>query len=263
MKDSFTVFPLSIIRTKHPNIMKKRVFYLLILSSPVWLGNSILFAQHAEEILSKAIQYHDPQGNWDNFSGKMLHITVFGSGYVVHETIELDRTKDYYCSTAKQEFGTVVRGLDGGEPFFTVNGQAPESEEIINNWSLNKEGVKMFKQQHSCHFGLLMQLKEAGMVLSEQVNKAEFDGRNCYTLTFNGEADQVIDPFYQGERVLYIDAQTYSLRGCHMKHPQFSPATYYFSREIEIDGIKVPHTRVFVREHDGYRFTSTNMTLEP
>lgn len=221
----------------------------------------LIQGQNAQEILQKAINYHDPNQNWDEFNGKMRHVTIFSNGYVVNEIIELDRTRNYYCSTANQDIGKIVRGMDGEKPFFSFNDDPPESEELIQNWSLTNDGVAMFKEQHTCHFGLLMHLQNAGMQPSEEVENLEFDGRACYALKFTGESEQVINDFYLGNRILYIDCNSFELRGVSGKVGDFAPFRYYFSNYIEIDGIKVPHSRVFVRE-DGYSFTSVNMPFQ-
>ncbi len=238
----------------------RKHFYLILLASLSFPAVT-LHGQHAQNILKKAIAFHDPSGKWEHFNGKMQHVTIFNRGYIVNETIELDRTRDYYCSTASQEFGKIVRGMDGDRVFFSVNDNAPESEEVIENWSLTEEGIAFFKEQHTCHFGLLMHLPSTGMVLAEQAESVEFDGRPCYALKFTGEPDQVTHPFYSGYRILYIDKNNFELRGVHGKVGDYDPYTYYFSRFIEVDGIKVPHSRVFIRE-DGYRFTSVNMLVE-
>ena len=216
-----------------------------------------LHGQKALDILQKAIAYHDPHGNWDNFNGKMQHLTIFSMGYIVKETIELDRSRDYYCSTASQDFGKVIRGMDGDKIFFSVNDKAPESEEVIQNWSLTADGIAFFKEQHTCHFGLLMHILKTGMVLAEEAETVEFDGRTCYALKFTGKTDQVIHPYYTGYRTLYIDKYNFELRGVQGKVGDYDPYSYYFSSYIEVDGIKVPHSRVFIRD-DGYSFTSVN-----
>jgi hypothetical protein len=238
-----------------------RNLFHLALFLTLGFSSACLQGQNARDILQKAIAFHDPDGNWEHFKGKMQHVTVFGHGYIVNETVELDRPRDYYRSTATQDFGKVVRGMDEEKPFFSVNGKAPESEELIQNWSLTSEGVAFFKEQHTCHFGLLMHLQKTGMTLSEKADTEEFDGRTCYALKFTGDADQVSHSYFTGFRILYVDKQTYELRGVYGKVGDYVPYHYYFSGVIEIHGIKVPHSRVFVRE-DGYRFTSINMPAE-
>ncbi len=238
--------------------MRKSIFIILCLTI---ISGLSLHGQKAQDILQKAIAYHDPQGNWDNFSGKMQHVTIFSWGYIVNETLELDRSRDYYCSTVSQDFGKIVRGMEGKKAFFSVNDKAPESEEMIQNWSLTEDGIAFNREQHTCHFGLLMHIRTTGMVLAEEVEIVQFDGRTCYALKFTGETDQVIHPFYQGYRTLYIDKINFELRGVQGKVRDYDPYSYYFSNYIEVDGIKVPHSRVFIR-NDGYRFTSVNMPIE-
>lgn len=238
--------------------MKKSISIILGLSFIFGLS---LHGQKAQDILQKAIAYHDPHGNWDNFKGKMQHVTIFSWGNIVNETIELDRSRDYYCSTASQDFGKVVRGMDGDKVFFSVNDKAPESEEIIESWSLTQDGIASFKEQHTCHFGQLMHLQETGMDLAEDAETVEFDGRTCYALKFTGESDQVTHPAYSGYRTLYIDKNSFEMRGVQGKIRDYTPYSYYFSNFIEVDGIKVPHSRVFIRD-DGFRFTSVNMPVE-
>ena len=214
----------------------------------------------SQDIWEKSISYHDPAGIWDSYKGKMLEVTVFANNNVVEETIEINKPEDYYLSTVFRDTRTIKRGMDKGKYFFSLNDDPNVPENIRNNWGLSESGIARYKQSHTCHFGMLMHLKSTGMKIQENVNVVDFEGRNCYELTFIGIPDQVINELYSGKWFLYIDTKSYSLRGVKREFNDY-PAMYTVnSEEIEINGIKIPHIQtVYYFENNKLRCSSINM----
>ncbi len=195
----------------------------------------------AEEILEKSIQYHDPTGVWDTYKGKMHHVTVLGQNYVVTETIEFDKANDYYLSTAYQNFGTIKRGINKGQHFFSLDDDTIISQQIKDNWGLSSSGINWYKNQHLGHFGMPMLLKTAGMTVAKKAEIVKFDGRDCYALTFTGVPEKVIDPIFENTSILYIDPSTFCLRGYNWMIDENTKFTAVLSGEISINGLKIPH----------------------
>jgi len=208
-----------------------------------------------KEILEKTIKYHDPQGVWDNYKGKLFEVTVFTSNYVVKETIEIDRPNDFYLSTCFQEFGTLKRGIDKGKNIFSLNDKPDIPENIKKNWGISDDGIKQFREQHYGHFGLPMVIKNSGMTIQDDVKIVDFDGRRCYAVTFIGNPDLIINSFYSGEHTLYVDMNNFSMRGMRYK---FDAIDRYvvFAGEVEINGIKIVHVKCAF-DKDGNQLSSS------
>lgn len=193
----------------------------------------------------------------------MQEVTVFPSNYVVKETIKINKPDDYYLSTAFQEFGTIKRGMDKGKHFFSLNDDPNVSEEIRNSWGLSEIGLANFKEWHTNLFGLPMHLKSSGMKVQENVNIIDFENRKCYELIFVGMPDIASNKNYVGKLILYVDTKTFSMGGTRWEISG-QPAFYVvYSKEIEINGIKIPHVMIcYNAENDTHRFTSINYPLE-
>lgn len=195
-----------------------------------------------KEVLERTIKYHDPNGLWDNFKGKLFEVTVFANNYVVKETIEIDKPNDFYLSTCFQDFGTLKRGIDKGKNIFSLNGKPDIPEDIKENWGISDDGIKQSREQHYGHFGLPMVYKKSGMTIQDGVKVVDFDGRKCYAVTFIGKPDLIINSFYTGEQILYIDMNNFSMRGLRWKMPE-TEGVQIFAGEVDINGIKIVHVK--------------------
>jgi hypothetical protein len=102
-----------------------------------------------------------------------------------------------------------------------------------------------------------MELKYSGMTLDDHAELIEYDGRECYALTFIGLPENVKHSYYAGKWILYVDAVNYAMRGIRWE-PTEKPARYsIFSGEIIINGVKIPHTKAaFKSEDNSHSWTS-------
>ena len=213
-----------------------------------------------KEILDKTIKYHDPNGLWDTYKGKLFEVTVFANNYVVKETIEIDKPNDFYLSTCFQEFGTLKRGIDKGQNIFSLNDKQDIPEGIKKNWGISDEGIKYFRELHHSHFGLPMVYKKSGMIIQDEVKIVDFDGRRCYALTFIGKPDSIINPIYEGEHILYIDMNNFSMRGIRWIVNEIDRYAI-FAGEVEINGIKIVHVKCAFDKNGNQLSSSTNVPI--
>jgi hypothetical protein len=215
---------------------------------------------NGKEILERTIRYHDANGLWDNYKGKLFEVTVFPNNYVVKETIEIDRPNDFYLSTCFQDFGTLKRGINKGKNIFSLNDKPDIPEIIKENWGISDDGIKRFREGHYVNFGLPMVYKKSGMTIQDEVKITDFDGRKCYAVTFIGKPDLIVNPYYSGEHILYVDMNNFSMRGMRWI---FGDIDYYviFAGEIEINGIKIVHAKCVFDKNGNQIFTSTNFPI--
>ncbi len=213
-----------------------------------------------KEILEKTIKYHDPNGLWDNYKGKLLEVTVFASNYVVKETIEIDKPNDFYLSTCFQDFGTLKRGIDKGKNVFSLDDKPDIPENIKENWGISDDGIKQYREQHYGHFGLPMVYKESGMTIQDDVEIVDFDGRRCYAVTFIGKPDLIINRYYTGEQILYIDMKDFSMRGLRWKMPEME-GVQIFAGEVEINGIRIVHAKCAFDKDGNLLGSSINLPI--
>ena len=224
-------------------------------------GDEIPFT--AEEIHEKCIRYHDPTGVWDTYKGKMHHVTVLGQNYVVTETIEFDKPNDYYLSTTYQNFGTIKRGINKGQHFFSLYNDTIVSQQIKDNWGLSREGISWFKNQHLGHFGMPMLLKTSGMTVARKTEIVKFDGRDCYALTFTGIPEKVIDPIFENTLTLYIDPASFCMRGYNWIINENAKFTAVLSGEIAVNGLKIPHIICLYNAKGEHGSSSINTVIPP
>jgi hypothetical protein len=215
--------------------------FLVSLTSKNSQCQAQLFKKRGQDIWERTIAYHDPYNKWNSYTGILQEITVFANNHYVQETIEINKPDDYYLSTVFQSFGIIKRGMDKGKYFFSLNGNQDVPAAIKNDFGLSEAGIIGFREQHMGHFGLPMHLKSSGMKVQRKAKVVDFEGRKCFELSFIGTPETVINKYYEGKLILYIDTKFYSMRGLKWE-PARKPAYYVvFSKEIEINGVRIPH----------------------
>jgi hypothetical protein len=153
----------------------------------------------------------------------------------------------------------VIGVIKNEECFHSVNGNKP-SDEDIKKFNLSCENTKEYKEHHTCHIGLPMELKLAGVQVQDEVEKVEFQGNDHLALRLDGYVDKVKHPYYAGSWTLYVDPNTYAMKGMDFKSPDWN--VYFIAHgEIEVNGIKMPMIKnYFNSKDDSHRFTD-NFTL--
>jgi hypothetical protein len=219
----------------------KKVVFLFLLPGLLCLF-SISMAQTdvsltAAEILEKSIKFHDPEGKWNQFSGKLkLNVCFQNTGNTYGtEIIEIDVARDFYQWTRLINGFKVVKGIEDGRIFYSVNGNSNPSPEERKAFSINENNISMMKEHHYWHFGKFNHLKNIGATLQPQVTKAVFIDKPCYQLTFTGENLKVNHPYFKQKNIFWIDPVTFAIVG-------WIYDTGYGRMEgtININGLKVP-----------------------
>jgi|GEM_PF-345480 len=214
------------------------------------LTNSISNAQNkipysAEQILEKCIQFHDPDGKWENYSGALKLINSCPGGFTAGtEIIEINVPEDYYKDTWIKGNITIVKEVKDGKIRVTFNGESATDEQI-KDFGLNDENVRGAKTWHYYHFGHLMHFKNTGSILQEKVTEENFRGTPCYVITFIGDEKNVSYPFWAGKWQFKINKESFALCGVYTNALMPEGWTDVFEGVLEINGIKIPRVRTY------------------
>ena len=126
----------------------------------------------SEEILSKSIAYHDPEGDWSSLKANFYFEESRPDGSVRNTSMSIDNNLSY----------------------FTLNRGDEQIYEVKENNCEKAEGGDcsrglMLRNYYTYLWGLPMKLRDPGTDLSEIVGTKEIDGISCYVLEVVYEKD--------------------------------------------------------------------------
>ncbi len=226
----------------------KSIFIFFIL-----LINISAFAQlqdslTGQDLLKKCINFHDPQGKWENFKGK-LHLVHPKDKDTTTSQVSIDLVNDYFNFSSTKENNKVVEQLvDKGVGYYKVNGKKNKaSEELIKKYYLGEGQSKFWKNFFVYLYGLPMKLQDKGAILQEKVYKERFNGKQYLVLKVNYSPEVGKEVWY-----FYIDPETYALEAYQFYHNQEDNDGEYILLEglEEYNGMKIPKTRTWFMNKD-------------
>ena len=229
--------------------MKRCYFVLLLLG---FLSVFPVDAQSisAEEVLQKAIDFHDPNGNWENLN------TSFK---VVMETPERpERTSIIGVDFPQQQFTLDVNQNGNSYSYIiakdsceiTLNGSEDFSDEEAEEFRLNCERGNTMKDYYTYLYGLPMKLNDPGTHLDPNVYHRTFKGKKYLVLKITYDAEVGKDTWY-----FYFDPTTYAMEVYQFYHDESKNDGEYILLDgiEEINGIKMPKTRAwYLNKGDKY-----------
>ncbi|CAM1345504.1 DUF6503 family protein [Tenacibaculum amylolyticum] len=83
-----------------------------------------------KELLDKAIQYHDPNGNWAAFNGKLVVTMTIPDKPERVSTIHINLPNEFFSVAAKRGDNTTEYIIDKGDCTIAFNGLKNPSEAI-------------------------------------------------------------------------------------------------------------------------------------
>ncbi len=201
-----------------------------------------------QELLQKCINFHDPQGKWDNFRGK-LHLVHPKEKDTTTSEVSINLVDDYFNYTATQEGDKVVQQIvDKGVGYYKVNGKKNKaSKELIKKYYLGEGQSNFWRNFFMYLYGLPMKLQDKGGIIHEKVYKERFNGEQYLVLKVNYSPDVGKEVWY-----FYIDPDTYALEAYQFYHNQEdNDGEYILLEGVEVyDGIKIPKTRIWFMNKD-------------
>ena len=215
---------------------------------------SFLFSIHAfsqqltgQQLLEKAIKFHDPNGNWDSFKGAFFVSMKTPKKPNRNSEIAIDLPRQRFSVKATSGKNTSEYHIDKDSIQIVFNGTKNPSEEILNKNKLSVARAKMYQDYYTYLYGLPMKLKDPGTIIHEQVNLDKFMGVEMLVLKVTYAKEVGKDTWY-----FYFDVDTYKMEAYQFFHDESkNDGEYILLDGLEtINGIKMPKKRAWYMNKD-------------
>ena len=223
--------------------MKNLILFFTILFS-TYLYCQVLTGN---ELLEKAIQYHDPNGNWPAFNNELFitmeipekpnrdsHIVINLPSQVFSvKSIVEDKITDYI--------------IDKDSVSIIFNGKSNLSKAILKENGLSESRAKLFQNYYTYLYGLPMKLKDPGTIIHEKIINKNFKGIDYWVLKVSYEKGVGNDIWY-----FYFDKNNYAMKVYQFLHDESKNDGEYIllSGEEIINDIKMPKNRAWYMNKD-------------
>ncbi|AXG69173.1 hypothetical protein KORDIASMS9_01392 [Kordia sp. SMS9] len=227
--------------------MIKTIFTFIILTTTTFAVGQEL---SGEELLAKAIQYHDPNGNWDSFNGTLQITMETPKNPARVSTIKINLPKEYFYVKATRAAETTEYTVEKNDCKIAFNGNTEVSEEVKKENNLNCERAHLYKNYYTYLYGLPMKLKDEGTIIASKVMKKTFKGKEYLVLKATYKESVGKDTWY-----FYFDPKTYAMEIYQFfKNESKNDGEYILlSEEKVVNGIKMPKIRAwYYNANDGY-----------
>lgn len=221
--------------------MKKLTILLFLLTSIISFSQEIT----GDELLEKAIQFHDPNGNWDTFKGTLLVTMEIPNRPNRDSEIKINLPEEFFYVKAKSGENTTEYTVEKKNAKIEFNGQAP-SEEQKKKHNLSFERANLYKNYYTYLYGLPMKLKDEGTIIHQKVERKTFKRKEYLVLKATYKQDVGNDTWY-----FYFDPKTYAMEVYQFFKETKDSGEYILLSELEtINNIKMPKVRAWYYNKD-------------
>lgn len=224
--------------------MKKLILLLFIHCSLTNFSQEIT----GEQLLNRAIKFHDPNNNWSTFKGT-LFVTMKTPNRPKRESeITIDLPKEYFSVKAQTSGNTTTYNVINKNANIKFNGNIPTEEEK-KKYNLNIERANLYKNYYTYLYGLPMKLKDEGTIIHKKVERKKFKEKEYLVLTVTYLKEIGKDTWY-----FYFDPTTYAMEVYQFFKDTKESGEYILLSGLEIiNGIKMPKNRAwYYNKDDGY-----------
>ena len=217
--------------------------------------NILAFGQEisGQQLLEKAIAFHDPEGNWKSFNGEMLIEMESPNNGTRSTIIQIDLPSNYFKSTVKKNNYTVESELDKEACTLKLNGSTTFSAKVKDSLKISCDRANMMKNYYTYLYGLPMKLKDPGTIIDPKVQQKTFKGKEYLVLKVGYKKEVGSDTWY-----FYFDPKTYAMEVYQFFHDESKNDGEYIllSEIITVNGIKIPKVRAwYYNKEDVYLAT--------
>lgn len=221
--------------------------YFLILITMLMYMSSFSQELTGNQLLDKAIIYHDPNGNWNTLKAALTVKMNQPESAERITQIQVDFPNQLYSSTVKKDGNTITSTLKKKECTLLLNGSTNISKAAQDSLRISCERAKMMRDYYTYLYGLPMKLKDPGTRIYEKTQKKTFKNKEYVVLKVDYDATVGKDTWY-----FYFDPLTYAMEVYQFFHDESkNDGEYILLKDIiEIDEIKIPKTRAWYYNKD-------------
>ena len=140
---------------------KKQVLFLFLLLSIAAFSQQIT----GNQLLEKAIHFHDPKGNWKTFNGE-LFVTMKTPDQIKRKSeIRINLPKEYFYIKSYKDASTEEYTVNKGICSKVVGGNKNPS----NDPKKTCKRANLYKDYYTFLYGLPMKLKDEGTIVHQKV----------------------------------------------------------------------------------------------
>lgn len=199
------------------------------------------------ELLEKAIQYHDPNNVWPSFHGKLsITMETPNNNDRVSDVI-LNLPAEHFKLTVKKDGYVIDQRLNKDDCSITFNGSTKFSEEEKETYRLSCDRTRMMKNYYTYLYGLPMKLQDKGTIIDPVVTTKTFKDKEYLVLKATYEASVGEDIWY-----FYFDPNTYAMEVYQFFHDESKNDGEYIllKEEEQVSGIRMPKIRAWYYNKD-------------
>jgi len=215
----------------------------------IFFGSQSSFSQQlsGEELLSRSIEYHDPQSLWDTFKSVFYVTMESQDGSLRKSKIEVDLNNSFFQLTVQMDDNLTTSTLSGEECILLFNGSSFFSEEIENEYRLTCNRAAMYRDYYQYLYGLPMKLNDNGTIIDPTVKNKKIGDTWYWRLRVTYEPEIGGDTWY-----FYFDQATYALKQYQFFHDESKNDGEYIvlDQELLVNGIKMPKNRSWFYNND-------------
>ena len=234
--------------------MKRYCFALLVfglLSVASGLSQSI----PAEEVLKKAIAFHDPNNHWESLKATFKVVMETPNRPERTSVISVDFPKQEFNLNVSQGDDTYSYQIKDSSCEIALNGSKEFTQKEAKELKLDCERGRFMKDYYTYLYGLPMKLNDPGTNLDPKTEKKTFKGKDYIVLKVTYDAEIGKDTWY-----FYFDPTTFAMEIYQFYHHESkNDGEYIILKGLEkIEGIKMPKTRAwYMNKDDKYLGTDT------
>jgi len=199
------------------------------------------------QLLEKAISYHDPINSWSSFKGSLGVTMSTPDGKKRVSDITINLPEEYFQVSTAKDSSIITQTLRKGDCELMLNGNTEISEEDKKTHRLTCERAEMYKNYYTYLYGLPMKLKDPGTIIDPKTQKKTFKGKEYLVLKAAYEKEVGGDIWY-----FYFDPKSYAMEIYQFFRDESKPDGEYIllTGEEEVSGIKMPKTRAWYYNKD-------------
>ena len=213
----------------------------------------------SEALLDNAINYHDPNGNWEHFNKTFTVVMTTPKAPKRTSVISINLPAEYFNVTATKDTVTTTYTLDKGKCQMQYNGKVLDSLKAKDK-NMTCDRATLYKNYYSYLYGLPMKLKDPGTNLSDTVEKKNFKGKDYLVLkvTYDEAVGSDVWYFYFNPKTYAMEIYQFFKTDEHGKEKPDSGEYILLSEETLLNGIKIPKVRAwYYNKADKYLGTDT------
>ena len=201
-----------------------------------------------KQLLEKAIQYHDPNGNWETFKGTLFITMETPKNPNRDSEIKINLPEEYFYVKASNGKNTTEYTVDKQNCKISFDGKTPTEAEKKEH-KLSCERANLYKNYYTYLYGLPMKLNDNGTIIHDKIERKKFKGKEYLVLKATYKKEVGKDTWY-----FYFNPKTYAMEVYQFFKDKPNSGEYILlTGEEVINGVKMPKNRAWYYNKDnGY-----------